>query len=227
MAENIPNDCFIRIQSPTTSIQLPTLQNEEDNGKAFYLFNESNNLVLISTYSTTQYFDGDVSGNSFYLEPYQKAHFHHDNGFHWIVFGYGLTNGLTNKFHFRFHNAGVYALNANDNLNEGITPIFWSCSNLTNVLNQPNITGALTDDDRQDTSNSASGNWINMNANNSINLFVLYKNYGFVAFDDPDYTGIRINFKNRTNYPVIVNAGISNSVSSVKIYYCDREIVKI
>lgn len=140
-----------------------------------------------------------------------------------MVFG-GLI--LTNKFNPRIP-SGIFLLNSSDNVDGGNTPIFYSCPLLTKVLSQSNITGNLTNDDRQDTSISYAGTWINLNANNSANSFIIFPNYGICGYADSDYGGtILINFKNRTNYPVIVNCPISNSCSSVKVFYHDILLVK-
>jgi hypothetical protein len=127
-----------------------------------------------------------------------------------------IRNG-TNRILNSYRECGVYLINTFSATGFAFLPIFKSTPNLTN-----NYTGQAATSGAVSTAQSgtAVGSFSNINAGNSDNFWLVYPNYGLIAYAFTVYGGvIRINFKNLETMPVVVVGSTTDDIESIKIYY--------
>lgn len=99
-------------------------------------------------------------------------------------------------------------------------PIWKSITNLTNFTSQSSTSGALT----TAQSGTVAGSYGSINTNDADALWLVSPNYGVIAYLNSGYTSTQlVNYKNLTNYPVIVVGSTASLTSSVRVYYNDVE----
>jgi hypothetical protein len=220
MAENLPNFCYVNLTSGCTSFTVASLDNTEDYGKSFIL----SNLTLASITINSPYpakFTGPFVAdgtNTFNLPPFGRAIIV-NNSTYWDV--------ISLSSYYDWGRGGVYILGSIGNPYDNTIQVSYSCPDLTNMLNQPNISSSLGSSDRQDFSSSISGSYINLNAygNSSPDCCVVYPGWGCVVYNTVNYTGtVLLNYKNSTLNPVCVKMVTVNAAKSIKIYYFDQMI---
>jgi hypothetical protein len=219
MSENLPNMCYVHLTSGCTSITIPSLDNTYDYGKIFILCNRTNVSVTVYSPYPSNFigFVGDGT-NTFILPPFGRAIIC-NNSSNWDV--------LYISSYYDWSKAGVYLLGSIGNPYDNTIPISYSCPDLTNMLNQPNISSNLTSSERQDFSSSISGSYINLNAfaNSSPDCAIIYPNFGCVVYNNTNYSGtILLNYKNSTPNAVCLKMSSINSAKSIKIYYFNQLI---
>jgi hypothetical protein len=224
VGENLPNMCYVHLTAGCSNITVPSLDNSNDYGKTFILCNRTNASVTVNS-PYPSYFIGFVGDgtNSFILPPFGRAIIC-NNSSNWDV--------IYISSYYDWGRGGVYILGSGTTGNpyDNTIQFSYSCPDLTNMLNQPNISSSLTSSDRQDFSSSISGSYTNLNAYafSGADCAVVYPNFGCVVYNNTNYSGtILLNYKNSTLNPVCVKMSSLNAAKSIKIYYFDQLIVNL
>lgn len=118
---------------------------------------------------------------------------------------------------------GIYLLSGGGG-NYFSAPIFYSCPNCNDILNQ--LTNGATVNTSQISGGTGIGTYVFLEYNDDDDVWLVLPKYGIIAYDNFNYSGeIRLNFKNTTLKPITVRPNTTNRVSSYKIYYNDIEIL--
>jgi len=96
---------------------------------------------------------------------------------------------------------------------------------MTNLYNQANGSSSLTSSERQDTSLASNGSYKYMSTNDNCSGVVAFPNFGCVLYSNADYSRtVILNCKNTIENPICLTPAISDSCSSLKLYYNDASI---
>ena len=134
-----------------------------------------------------------------------------------------------NVYHcFRNYVAGVYIINNIAVAQNIMLPIFYSVTDLTNIMFQPTTTGAVpTTDGGAIPGTTGVGNYNVLGCDNKDNYWLVYPNYGLIVYNSAGWTGtIYLNYRNKTNNPVVVAGTTIQGATSVKVYFDGVELVK-
>ena len=134
-----------------------------------------------------------------------------------------------NVYHcFRNYVAGVYIINNIAVAQNIMLPIFYSVTDLTNIMFQPTTTGAVpTTDGGAIPGTTGVGNYNVLGCDNKDNYWLVYPNYGLIVYNSAGWTGtIYLNYRNKTNNPVVVAGTTIQGATSVKVYFDGVELIK-
>lgn len=134
-----------------------------------------------------------------------------------------------NVYHcFRNYVAGVYIINNIAVAQNIMLPIFYSVTDLTNIMFQPTTTGAVpAADGGAVPGTSGVGNYNVLGCDNKDNYWLVYPNYGLIVYNSAGWTGtIYLNYRNKTNNPVVVAGTTIQGATSVKVYFDGVELIK-
>jgi hypothetical protein len=134
-----------------------------------------------------------------------------------------------NVYHcFRNYVAGVYIINNIAVAQNIMLPIFYSVSDLTNIMFQPTTSGAVpTTDGGAYSGQTGVGNYNVLGCDNKDNYWLVYPNYGLIVYNSAGWTGtIYLNYRNKTNNPVVVAGTTIQGATSVKVYFDGVELIK-
>ena len=134
-----------------------------------------------------------------------------------------------NLYHcFRNHVAGIYIINNIAVAQNIMLPIFYSVSDLTNIMFQPTTSGAVpTTDGGAYSGQTGVGNYNVLGCDNKDNYWLVYPNYGLIVYNSAGWTGtIYLNYRNKTNNPVVVAGTTIQGATSVKVYFDGVELIK-
>jgi hypothetical protein len=108
-------------------------------------------------------------------------------------------------------------------------PLYYSCVDASNVFGtetlafEPQI--QLTSFDIPN--NGAVGEISYFNIDNTDNNYEIYPNYGLVVYQNVMYEGsVYLNYKNTGKNPIWVKPSIINRISSYRVFYMDKEILR-
>ena len=207
------SNVYVNLTSGCTTITMPSIDINE--GQTLILSNLTSNSITVNCPSGSSFIgplyvnDGT---NTFSLQKSGRAVIC-NNGSFWDI--------IHLSSNYDWSKPGIILLDAIGSYNATLN-IYYSCSNLTNVYNQPDGSSSLTSSDRQDTSLAMNGLYKFMNANDNISGVVVFPNYGCVLYSNSSYTGtVLVNYKNRTKNPVCLTLAIYDVCSSLKLYYND------
>jgi len=133
-----------------------------------------------------------------------------------------------NVYHcFRNYVAGIYIINNIATAQNIMLPIFYSCTDLLNITSQPTTSGAVPTTDGGAVSGEVGvGNYDLVGCNNKDNYWLVYPNYGLKVYNSTGWGGtVYINYRNKTNNPVVVSGTTAQAGSSCKIYFDSVELV--
>ena len=134
-----------------------------------------------------------------------------------------------NLYHnFRNYVAGVYIINNIAVAQNIMLPIFYSVTDLTNIMSQPTTTGAVpTTDGGAYSGQVGVGNYNVLGCDNKDNYWLVYPNYGLIVYNSAGWTGtIYLNYRNKTSNPVVVAGTTIQGATSVKVYFDSVELIK-
>lgn len=134
-----------------------------------------------------------------------------------------------NVYHcFRNYVAGVYIINNIAVAQNIMLPIFYSVTDLTNIMSQPTTTGAVpTTDGGAYSGQTGVGNYNVLGCDNKDNYWLVYPNYGLIVYNSAGWTGtVYLNYRNKTNNPVVVAGTTIQGATSVKVYFDSVELIK-
>ena len=122
--------------------------------------------------------------------------------------------------HCKNHLAGVYLINGNAlNIGGGI-PIFYSGS-LANCWGQAYVSGTTN---YYAAAGTPVGSWASPNVVLIDDLYMIYPGYAAVGYGNGWV--IYLNFKNKTNGPVLVRPSSPNSITVMDIYFDGKYLIK-
>ena len=213
ISSSLSNMVHVNLTSGCTTITMPSIDINE--GQTLILSNLTSNSITVNCPSGSSFIGPlyvDDGTNTFSLPKSGRAVIC-NNGSFWDIIH------LSSNYDWK--SPGIILLDVNGAYNSTLN-IYYSCSNLTNVYNQPDGSSALTSLDRQDTSLALNGSYKFMNANDNISGVVVFPNYGCVLYSNSSYTGtVLVNYKNTTKNPVCLSLAIYDVCSSLKLYYND------
>jgi hypothetical protein len=134
-----------------------------------------------------------------------------------------------NVYHcFRNYVAGVYIINNIAVAQNIMLPIFYSVTDLTNIMSQPTTSGAVpTTDGGATPGETGVGNYNVLGCDNKDNYWLVYPNYGLKVYNSAGWGGtIYLNYRNKTNNPVVVAGTTIQGATSVKVYFDGVELIK-
>lgn len=134
-----------------------------------------------------------------------------------------------NVYHcFRNYVAGVYIINNIAVAQNIMLPIFYSVTDLTNIMSQPTTTGAVpTTDGGAYSGQTGVGNYNVLGCDNKDNYWLVYPNYGLIVYNSAGWTGtVYLNYRNKTSNPVVVAGTTIQGATSVKVYFDSVELIK-
>jgi len=131
-----------------------------------------------------------------------------------------IHNRLNNPID-TFSDCGVWLVNTASGQMGYVYPLFKSVSDLTNFTNQTEVVGSTVP---QGEANAIygppQGTFYPVTINDVDDYFIVYPKWSLVGYSNAGYGGlIRINYYNNTNDVKTVRAVVSNSLSSVRIFY--------
>jgi hypothetical protein len=133
-----------------------------------------------------------------------------------------------NLYHcFRNYVAGIYITNNIAVAQNIMLPVFYSVSDLLNITGQTTTTGAVpTTDGGAFSGQVGVGNYNVIGCDNKDNYWLVYPNYGLIVYNSTGWTGtIYLNYRNKTNNPVVVAGTTISAGSSVKVYFDSVELL--
>jgi len=134
-----------------------------------------------------------------------------------------------NLYHcFRNHVAGIYIINNIAVAQNIMLPIFYSVTDLTNLMSQPSTSGAVpTTDGGAYSGQTGVGNYNVLGCDNKDNYWLVYPNYGLIVYNSAGWTGtVYLNYRNKTNNPVVVSGTTIQGATSVKVFFDSVELIK-
>lgn len=134
-----------------------------------------------------------------------------------------------NLYHcFRNYVAGVYIINNIAVAQNIMLPIFYSVTDLTNIMYQPTVSGAVpTTDGGAIPGTTGVGNYNQLGCDNKDNYWLVLPNYGLIVYNSAGWSGtVYLNYRNKTNNPVVVAGTTIQGATSVKIYFDGVELIK-
>jgi hypothetical protein len=134
-----------------------------------------------------------------------------------------------NLYHcFRNYVAGVYIINNIAVAQNIMLPIFYSVTDLTNIMSQPTTSGAVpTTDGGAFSGETGVGNYNVLGCDNKDNYWLVYPNYGLKVYNSAGWGGtVYLNYRNKTNNPVVVAGTTIQGATSVKVYFDSVELIK-
>ena len=134
-----------------------------------------------------------------------------------------------NLYHcFRNYVAGVYIINNIAVAQNIMLPIFYSVTDLTNIMYQPSVSGAVpTTDGGAIPGTTGVGNYNQLGCDNKDNYWLVYPGYGLIVYNSAGWTGsVYLNYRNKTSNPVVVAGTTIQGATSVKIYFDGVELIK-
>jgi hypothetical protein len=134
-----------------------------------------------------------------------------------------------NLYHcFRNYVAGVYIINNIAVAQNIMLPIFYSVTDLTNIMFQPTTSGAVpTTDGGAYSGQTGVGNYNVLGCDNKDNYWLVYPNYGLIVYNSAGWTGtVYLNYRNKTNNPVVVAGTTIQGATSVKVFFDSVELIK-
>lgn len=134
-----------------------------------------------------------------------------------------------NLYHcFRNYVAGVYIINNIAVAQNIMLPIFYSVTDLTNIMFQPTTTGAVpAADGGAVPGTSGVGNYNVLGCDNKDNYWLVYPNYGLIVYNSAGWTGtVYLNYRNKERNPVVVAGTTIQGATSVKVYFDGVELIK-
>jgi hypothetical protein len=100
-------------------------------------------------------------------------------------------------------------------------PIFYSISDLLNITGQPTTSGAVpTTDGGAFPGQVGVGNYNIVGCDNKDNYWLVSPGYGLIVYNATGFSGsVYINYRNKTNNPVVVAGTTISAGSSVEVYF--------
>ena len=191
---------------------LPSLSS----GKTYYIYGKA-------TYSLYTDID-DFEQRWNFASPASSVTFSHSIPIPTSKSGYVLADKIiANNINCKTRLPGVIMYNGGSQSYPGIH-LYYSAADIDNTYSQDYTTGGTG---YSSQSGAAVGQWSKFLITDVDDLYLVYPNYGIIAYDSTSYTGsIKLNFKNTTDSPVIVKPVAANQVASFKIYFDDVEQTK-
>ena len=134
-----------------------------------------------------------------------------------------------NLYHcFRNYVAGLYLTNNIAVAQNIMLPIFYSVTDLTNIMSQPTTTGAVpTTDGGAVPGETGVGNYNVIGCDNKDNYWLVYPGYGLKVYNSAGWTGtVYLNYRNKERNPVVVAGTTIQGATSVKVYFDGVELIK-
>jgi len=134
-----------------------------------------------------------------------------------------------NLYHcFRNHVAGIYIINNIAVAQNIMLPIFYSVTDLTNIMSQPTTSGAVpTTDGGAVPGETGVGNYNVLGCDNKDNYWLVYPGYGLKVYNSAGWGGtVYLNYRNKTSNPVVVAGTTIQGATSVKVYFDGVELIK-
>jgi hypothetical protein len=134
-----------------------------------------------------------------------------------------------NLYHcFRNYVAGVYIINNIAVAQNIMLPIFYSVTDLTNIMSQPTTSGAVpTTDGGAFSGETGVGNYNVLGCDNKDNYWLVYPGYGLKVYNSAGWSGtVYLNYRNKTSNPVVVAGTTIQGATSVKVYFDSVELIK-
>jgi hypothetical protein len=134
-----------------------------------------------------------------------------------------------NLYHcFRNYVAGVYIINNIAVAQNIMLPIFYSVTDLTNIMSQPTTSGAVpTTDGGAIPGETGVGNYNVLGCDNKDNYWLVYPGYGLKVYNSAGWNGtVYLNYRNKERNPVVVAGTTIQGATSVKVYFDGIELIK-
>jgi hypothetical protein len=134
-----------------------------------------------------------------------------------------------NLYHcFRNYVAGVYIINNIAVAQNIMLPIFYSVTDLTNIMSQPTTSGAVpTTDGGAIPGETGVGNYNVLGCDNKDNYWLVYPGYGLKVYNSAGWGGtVYLNYRNKERNPVVVAGTTIQGATSVKVYFDGVELIK-
>lgn len=132
----------------------------------------------------------------------------------------GKTRFVADSYLMKSFQAGVILIDDTGTIRH--FPVYYSCPNLNNLLQQTNTGGTINAISQ--SGGSVVGTWSMLSTNNISDKIILLPNYGVIAYANTNYGGSIIgDFKNNTMNPICFKLSSINNTSSIKVYWNDEE----